>query len=395
MPKKINYADMFTLRKDGRYMGFWHDSKNARHAIYDKDPEKLYSRILEKETPSEPTFADIAEAWHDKVWESYRDGTRACYASLYQRALDEQEGRKASEVTAADVATHMQKLANEQMSAKSVKTLRTIYKLVYQSAIIDDYFSQWVTVNPALNAPVPKNTKPPEKREAPEDEIVKAIRNNAQTAYFGLYAMLLISTGFRRGEALALTWSDIDRKNKTIACRNQVIYRKTEYIAPTKTEAGVRTVPLLPDLSKLLVRPKGAKGSDYIFPSENGSFLPQSTFKRHWAHYCKDMGFITCVLEEQRTSEQGKKYIYRKYKNTLTSHVLRHSYATMLYDAGVDVYTAQKLLGHANIETTLAIYTHLSKRKKEESIAKLQTYAKNGYTLEPKAKQKAKKEKTA
>lgn len=47
--------------------------------------------------------------------------------------------------------------------------------------------------------------------------------------------------------------------------------------------------------------------------------------------------------------------------------------------AGVDVYTAQKLLGHANIETTIAIYTHLSKRKKQESIDKLTAYAANGY----------------
>lgn len=332
---------------------------------------------------TEPTFADIANAWHDKVWDSYRAGTLACYASIYQRTLDEQKERNASEITAADVAAHMQKLANEQLSAKSVKTLRTIYKLIYQNAIIDDYFSNWVTVNPALNAPLPKNAKPPKKRDAPADEIVAAIRKNAQNAYFGLFAMLLISTGFRCGEALALTWGNIDRKNKTIQCRQQVVYRSTEYLAPTKTEAGVRTVPLLPDLAKVLERPKGAKSTDYIFPSESGGFLPQSAFKRRWTHYCKDMGFIECVSEEPRVSAQGHKYVYRTYKNTLTPHVLRHGYATMLYDAGVDAYTAQKLLGHANIETTLAIYTHLSKRKKDESITKLQNYAKNGYMQKP------------
>ena len=149
MAKKIDYASMYTLRKDGLYMGYWHDSKGTRHSVYDRDPEKLYLKIQEKESPTEPTFADIANAWHDKVWDSYRAGTLACYASIYQRTLDEQKERNASEITAADVAAHMQKLANEQLSAKSVKTLRTIYKLIYQNAIIDDYFSNWVTVNPA------------------------------------------------------------------------------------------------------------------------------------------------------------------------------------------------------------------------------------------------------
>ena len=64
----------------------------------------------------------------------------------------------------------------------------------------------------------------------------------------------------------------------------------------------------------------------------------------------------------------------------------------MLYDAGVDAFTAQKLLGHAHIETTLAVYTHLSQRKKDESISKLNAYVKNGYRAkQPKPKKPAKK----
>ena len=103
--------------------------------------------------------------------------------------------------------------------------------------------------------------------------------------------------------------------------------------------------------------------------------MPQSTYDRRWLHYCKDMGFVIDE-PEQRISAQGKRYIVHNYKPTLTAHDLRHGYATMLFEADVDVYTAKTLLGHADIETTMAIYTHLRSRKKMESIDKLKEYAK-------------------
>ena len=56
--------------------------------------------------------------------------------------------------------------------------------------------------------------------------------------------------------------------------------------------------------------------------------------------------------------------------------MLRHTYATMLFDAGVDVKSAQKFLGHSDIEVTLEIYTHLSKFKEEQVICALDEHLK-------------------
>ncbi len=52
----------------------------------------------------------------------------------------------------------------------------------------------------------------------------------------------------------------------------------------------------------------------------------------------------------------------------ITAHMLRHTYATMLFDAGVDIKSAQRFLGHADVEITLSIYTHLTKYKEEQAI---------------------------
>ena len=59
---------------------------------------------------------------------------------------------------------------------------------------------------------------------------------------------------------------------------------------------------------------------------------------------------------------------------TFTAHQLRHTYASMLYAAGVDVKTASELLGHSDIEITMRIYTHLTEQGKRLSIEKYETF---------------------
>ena len=57
-----------------------------------------------------------------------------------------------------------------------------------------------------------------------------------------------------------------------------------------------------------------------------------------------------------------------------TAHQMRHTYASMLFDAGVDVKSAQKFLGHSDVEVTLSVYTHLSRFKEDAAISALNTH---------------------
>ncbi len=375
MAKKINYTSMYTLRKDGRYQGYYKDASGKRHAIYDRDPEALYRKISEKEAPKPITFREIAEIWHDKHWEEIRDGTVSCYAAPYRRAIENFHDRIAAGIEPYEISNHLIRLRDQGYSAKSIKTQRTIYKMIFEFAVADERIGREIRNNPAVIAPLPSKMPRAKVREAPEDEIVRKIRANATTAYFGLFAMFLLSTGFRRGEALAVRWEDIDFGAKTISCNFSISSRTGRAtVAETKTEHSVRMIPLLPDLARVLIMPKDAKPTDFIFyGSDPQKPMPESTYNRRWMHYCKDMGFIRDD-PEMRISKQKKEYIVHHYQPTLTAHCMRHGYATMLFEADVDVYTAQRLLGHANIETTLAIYTHLRERKKQESINKLESY---------------------
>lgn len=375
MAKKINYAEMFTLRKDGRYQGSYTDA-TGRHYLYDRDPEKLWIKLNSpKETPP-LLFREIAEAWQNDAWEKIRDGTKSCYDAPFSRAVDRFGDRAVSEIEPHEIATHLQILKAQGLSASTIKKQKVVYKQIFEYAIMDRVYGKEIRYNPVLSVKLPDGLPKAKQREAPEDEIVKKIRVNADTAYFGMFAFFLICTGFRRGEALAVRWKDINFSKGTITCSETISHRSgTAKAAPPKTAQGYRTVPLLPALFDTLERPQDAADADYVFYGTDPSKpMPQSTYDRRWLHYCKDMGFVTDE-PETRVSKQGKTYIVHNYKPSLTAHDLRHGYATMLFEADVDVYTAKTLLGHADIETTMAIYTHLRSRKKTESIEKLKSYS--------------------
>lgn len=375
MAKKINYAAMFTLRKDGRYQGSYTD-ETGRHYIYDRDPEKLWHRLNAPKEDKPLLFEQIAEAWKDSTWDKIRDGTKSCYEAPYNRAVDRFGGSVAAEIEPNELSTHLQILKAQGLSASTIKKQKVVYKQIFDFAIMDKVYGKTVRYNPAQNIKLPDGMPKAKQREAPEDDIVKLIRTKAETAYFGMFAFFLICTGFRRGEALAIQWRDIDFKKGMITCGETISHRTgTATTAPPKTKNGYRSVPLLPALAEALERPQNAKDTDYVFYGEDPTKpMPQSTYNRRWMHYCKELGFVT-DQPEQRVSKQGRRYIVHNYKPTLTAHDLRHGYATMLFEADVDVYTAKTLLGHADIETTMAIYTHLRSRKKMESIDKLKEYS--------------------
>ena len=374
--KKIDYAAMFSLRKDGRYQGSYTD-ETGRHYVYDRDPERLWHKLNDPKEEAPLLFREIATAWQTESYEKIRDGTKSCYDAPFNRAVERFGDCVAAEIEANDISTHLQILKAQGLSASTVKKQKVVYSQIFQYAIMDKVYGKKIRSNPVLNVKLPDGLPKPKKREAPEDEIVKKIRENAETAYFGMFAFFLICTGFRRGEALAVQWKDIDFSRNIIFCAETISHRSsTAKTAPLKTESGYRSVPILPALEEVLVRPQNTKDTDYVFFGEDPAKpMPQSTYDRRWLHYCKDMGFIKDE-PETRTSKQGKIYVKHNYKPTLTAHDLRHGYATMLFEANVDVYTAKELLGHADIETTMAIYTHLRKRKKMESIELLKEYSK-------------------
>ena len=164
----------------------------------------------------------------------------------------------------------------------------------------------------------------------------------------GLLAVFFFYTGLRKGETLALTFGDIDRERARIRVTKSVYFiNNTPKLKKPKTAAGIREVIVPNMLLELL--PSGEK-DEYVFGESPADLMRQHFFDKAWAHWQKETGL------------------------DLTAHQLRHGYATLLHEAGIDVKDAQDLLGHADASTTQNIYTEVSHTRREKTAKILNDY---------------------
>ena len=355
MAKKNKYADLFTLRKDGRYQGSYTD-ETGRHYVYDRDPEKLWHKIQTKKDAGTEgavvTFRQAADEWErvhreeiqDRTWKNYEPHVKDIVAQHGKRPIEDME--------AADVVNDLARAKAKGYSATVVNTRRSIYQMIFDHAIIEGY----IKYNPAKSVKLPRGLKRG-KRTAPTKEQMEIICRNVD-APFGLFPFFLLCTGLRKSEALALDWSDIDLQRKEIHVTKSLDYANgaRPRVKAPKTEAGNRIVPIL-DI--LLPHLKGGTGPLFAgLPSnrggKGGGYMTERGYEGMWLRYCRTVGLI---------DETGKP--------VLTAHNLRHGTATLMFETGVDELTAQRILGHSRVEITREIYTDLRNEQMKKSVAKL------------------------
>lgn len=364
----MNYAKLFTKRGDGRYVAtIVQDGK--RRYLYDRDPEMLYNKLEQLKHPDPLTFRAMAERWYGDMQAVYKDGTWAMYDAPYNRALKRFGDEPGQDITSADIALHLAEMAQRGYGERTLKAQRTVYSLIYKHAAQIPELVEAARYNPAALAALPRDRRRPQKRKAPEDEAITRIILGLSSS-FGLFPYLLLCTGLRRGEALGLTWGDVDYKRQTIVVNRGVTYRRgKKTVGDTKTEGSVRTVPLLGMLAVALKHYQEDK-DHFIFHGEDPlAPLSEATYRRRWHRWCRENGFAVKV---------GDVWEYH-----LTAHVLRHGYATLSSRGGLETGVIKDLLGHEN-ERTTEIYIDERPIKVEEfqAIATTIEAAINGIFVE-------------
>lgn len=368
MAKRIDYASLYTLRPDGRYQGYWHElidgePKGKRHTICDRDPEKLYRKIQAKESTEKPvpTFREIAERWQAEHVERLERGTQKTYKAPLESLIAEFGEKPITEITAADVHRLMLTEKAQGYSLKHASTKKSILKQIMDYAVISGH----IQYNPTASVTAPRGLKKG-RVEAPTEEQLEIIQANLDKP-FGAFVAVLLYTGMRTEEAAALTWGDIGAEEITV--NKAVDLHGTPVIKATKTEAGDRIVPILDKLRPFLSRPAGAKDKDYIF-HDGGKLLTRGQISARWLAWCKAAG-----LAEQRTYTDrhrgARKCTRTEWRPLVHPHQLRHNYATVLYERGVDLLTARDVMGHRDIETTRKIYTSLRQQHREDEVKKI------------------------
>jgi len=359
--KKIDYASLFTLRKDGRYMHRWTDDHGKRHAIYDRDPAALYAKVQQIGVAPPPTFEEVADAWEETHVTGLNRGTQQTYKAPLQQLRDELGDKAVTDITAADINRMLLREKEKRYSYKHAASKKSLLKQILDYAVVQGY----IPYNPSPSVTVPRGLKKG-RVEAPDEDQQKIITANLDKP-FGDFVAVLLYTGMRTEEAVALRWGDIGEDS--IHVHAAVDLHGTPVLKETKTDAGERSIPLLPQLAPYLARPEGAKDSDYIF-NDKGRLLTRGQITSRWLNWCKAAG-----LAEQKTFDnrhRGKKECTRtEWRPLLTPHQLRHNYATVLYERQVDLLTAKDIMGHKDISTTQKIYTSLRQKHREEEIKKI------------------------
>lgn len=347
----MNYSKLFTLRKDGRYQATYRDSAGKYHKICDKDPERLFKRVEDAKKPRPVTFKDAAGAWEREFRASCNPRTWNNYRPHYNEIVEMHGDRPVKNIQGIDIIQDLQRAKARIYSRTIVNTRRVIYNSILNYSVAQG----WIPFNVATGISLPKGL-PSSKRSAPNDEMINTIIQNWSVP-FGMFAFLCLCTGLRKGEALALLKSDIKDGEITVSKSLTFADGTAPKVKEPKSEAGKRTVPVLSILRGPLDKYMATLDGEILFPSRayNGhlgnKYMTQSNYDTAWKHYCESVGL------------EG-----------LTAHQLRHGTATLLYEAGVDVYTAKKMLGHAKVETTMSIYTELREKHERKSIEKLNDY---------------------
>lgn len=351
---KVNYAKLYTQRKDGRYQAKYKGADGKWHSICDKDPERLHQKLEQITNPAAATFAQVAESWEDKHRQEIGDKTWSNYKPHLADILAIHGSKPVEDISALDVINDLKIAHARGSSATIISTRRSIYRMILDHALVCGH----IKYNPAVGVKMPKGIER-NRREAPTNEVVRKILDN-QDVPFALFPALLICSGLRKAEALALTWGDIHNTHISVTKALDYANHAHPVVKPPKTKAGVRTVPIISALRPLLIKPKGAKDTDLLFPApssnrsgEGGGYMTERQYEGAWARYCAAMGFV---------DPSGKP--------TLTAHQLRHGTATLLFESGVDMLTAQAVMGHASPTTTREIYTHLRNTHKQAALDK-------------------------
>lgn len=296
-------------------------------------------------------FCDVASEW----WESYRarikSGTERAYRAGYDKLQSEFGQRRMKDITPADINAWLLRMQAQGLAQSTAKNALSLLSLVYKywSAEYNGMY------NPCAFASMPKGM-PKTCREPPTPEQLEAVKANPQG--FGLCAWLLMYTGARLGEVLALQWQDVDFDTGKITVSKSVAWvNNRPIVRQPKTAAGVRVIPLLRPLRAVL-EPLQGEAANYILGGAEP--LTFSVYKHSWAAYCHQIGHA-------HKTPNG-------WVGDITAHQFRHEFASVLYAAGVGELEAQRLLGHADIATTHSIYTHLRSSQLDTAAEKVEAY---------------------
>lgn len=348
-------------RKDGRYQIALElplrkgDTTRRRKYFYGKtltearqkrdDFLATFNRNQSENVNPDVTLSEWGDVWLSDVRGTYSKNAFNCAVSATRKIVQGLPGLKVREIKPHHIQSYMSTLAG--MSKSTINKRRGTLKQLFDYAVDNGVISE----SPVRGIRSPRGTYTGHRVITEQER--NALLYGWRSCSGATWALVMLYTGMRRGELFALTPEDVDFDSMTVRVSKAAVLEDESHLKEPKTKAGIRTVPILEPVVEPLRFAVG-QGGERLFLSNAGKPINAVTFRSGWDTMC------------------------RLLKINIQAHDLRYSYASMLHDAGIDMLTAAKLLGHADIKITMGIYTKLSNQKERSEIEKLRAWMSNG-----------------
>ena len=373
--KRANGEGNIRKRKDGRWEGRYTAgvdpetgkpiAKSVLARTQRECKEKLQKAMEELEKIDVTKRRDYTVGEWAQLWyENYaKPSVRASTAAYYKNYIDQHIVPRIGNIKLAALTTlQIQKFYNEtkahgrvqryenmddlSLSNKTIRGLHTMLRQCLEQAVTE----RLIPYNPANGCRLPKKEKK-KMQIIPPEKIQDYLKAAEECGVLPMFYLELIS-GLRKGELVALQWSDLDIENKTISVSKQAGRNNAGEpdITRPKTENSIRKISIPQDAADFLIAEHQKHLSNpWMFPSPKTGemYHPDSVVNIH-KKILKDAG-----LEHLRF------------------HDLRHTFATLALQNGVDVKTVSSMLGHFDAGFTLRTYTHVTRQMQESAAEKM------------------------
>ena len=247
-------------------------------------------------------------------------------------------------ITTRELQELVNSWANKGSLPMLINNLKRLFKYAQKINALDS--------NPINGVIFPsKRKKKKDKKFWSKQELLiflETTKNHANPVVYPLFRTLAFC-GIRKGEALALSWEDVDIKNKQIKIHRNISRTKNRQIITTTKTNTSRLISIDDETLNVLLDIKG--DNDLVFHQANGKTINTQT-PYVW------MNRICDTLDIERISVHG----------------LRHTHASLLFEAGASIKEVQHRLGHANIRMTMDMYTHVTRQSRDDFAEKFANF---------------------
>ncbi len=294
-------------------------------------------------TGKDYTFSEMADIWYEHHKDMISVTTQTSYSYTLRNLKSHFGRKKLTEIKAYDIEQYLLKLVRDGSSGSTVAKSRGMLFQIFRMAVANDILLK----NPVANAEKIRRS-PPKPKEAFTADEVRKLNKELPDNRIGWSIRLMLATGMRTQELLALEPRHIAHDGSSINIAQAVVMVKgSPKIGPTKTNTSRRTIPV-PEMVRYCAR--NLRSTDKAFIWEEGK-ADQPCNPSYFRNQFKE---ALAAIEEMRI---------------LTPHCCRHTYVTQMLALGVDPKTVQELVGHAETDMTL-YYAHAQESSKQDAISR-------------------------